>query len=139
MVFGLEIFVQGYRYFIKDLFMQLKKGELVMDLNWKKKIMVGGMATVLTFGGLAGCGDGVDQDNGVSDGEQQDEVDENNDVNNQEEQTEVDEDTGTTEEEQQDEVDEDTGVNDGVDQDNGLSDGEEKDGIDAENKNPETN
>ena len=41
----------------------------------KKTFLTGGLAALLTFGGLAGCGDGVDQDNGISDGEQKDEVD----------------------------------------------------------------
>ena len=41
----------------------------------KKTFLTGGLAMLLTFGGLAGCGDGVDQDNGISDGEQKDEVD----------------------------------------------------------------
>ena len=49
-----------------------------MDINWKKKIIVGGLAATLTLGGLAGCADGVDQDNGPSDGEQKDEVDNEN-------------------------------------------------------------
>ncbi|NGY75993.1 hypothetical protein F6Y02_05655 [Bacillus megaterium] len=46
-----------------------------MEMHWTKKLVAGGMAAALTFGGLAGCGDGVDQDNGVSDGEQKDEMD----------------------------------------------------------------
>ncbi|MCP3764701.1 hypothetical protein NLX67_20395 [Domibacillus sp. A3M-37] len=46
-----------------------------MDLQWKKKLMVSGMAAVLTLGGLAGCGDGEDQDNGVDDGEVDDQLD----------------------------------------------------------------
>ncbi|PLS07970.1 hypothetical protein [Neobacillus cucumis] len=41
----------------------------------KKALLAGGLAALLTFGGLAGCGDGVDQDNGVSDGQQKDAVD----------------------------------------------------------------
>ena len=49
-----------------------------MDINWKKKIIVSGLAATLTLGGLAGCADGVDQDNGPSDGEQKDEVDNEN-------------------------------------------------------------
>ena len=39
----------------------------------KKTFLTGGLAALLTFGGLAGCGDGVDQDNGISDGAQKDE------------------------------------------------------------------
>ncbi|MCM3693093.1 hypothetical protein [Neobacillus niacini] len=41
----------------------------------KKSLLVGGMAVSLTLAGLTGCGDGVDQDNGVSDGQQKDAVD----------------------------------------------------------------
>jgi hypothetical protein len=41
----------------------------------KKSLLVGGLAVSLTIAGLTGCGDGVDQDNGVSDGQQKDEVD----------------------------------------------------------------
>ncbi|MCM3726671.1 hypothetical protein M3226_13335 [Neobacillus cucumis] len=40
-----------------------------------KTLLAGGLAALLTFGGLAGCGDGVDQDNGISDGQQKDAVD----------------------------------------------------------------
>lgn len=49
-----------------------------MESNWKKKLLMGGMAFAFTLGGLAGCGDGVDQDNGVDDGQQNDEMDEKN-------------------------------------------------------------
>ncbi|WP_042463495.1 outer membrane protein assembly factor BamD [Neobacillus dielmonensis] len=41
----------------------------------KKTFLISGMAALLTFGGLAGCGDGVDQDNGMSDGAQKDAID----------------------------------------------------------------
>lgn len=41
----------------------------------KKIVSAGGLAMLLTFGGLAGCGDGVDQDNGINDGEQKDQID----------------------------------------------------------------
>lgn len=41
----------------------------------KKSLLVSGLAVSLTFAGLTGCGDGVDQDNGVSDGQQNDAVD----------------------------------------------------------------
>jgi hypothetical protein len=43
----------------------------------KKSLLVGGLAVSLTFAGLTGCGDGVDQDNGVSDGQQKDAIDKN--------------------------------------------------------------
>lgn len=46
-----------------------------MNMDWKKRLLYGGLAVSLTFGGLAGCGDGVDQDNGISDGEQKDAID----------------------------------------------------------------
>jgi hypothetical protein len=45
-----------------------------MNFN-RKNLAVAGMAALLTFGGLAGCGDGVDQDNGISDGKQKDQLD----------------------------------------------------------------
>lgn len=41
----------------------------------RKSLLVCGLAVSLTLAGLTGCGDGVDQDNGVSDGQQKDEVD----------------------------------------------------------------
>ncbi len=44
----------------------------------KKTFFTGGLVALLTFGGLAGCGDGVDQDNAVSDGEKKDELDNTN-------------------------------------------------------------
>lgn len=37
------------------------------------------MAAILTIGGLAGCGDEGDQDNGIDDGEVDDQVDPEND------------------------------------------------------------
>lgn len=43
-----------------------------MSSDLKKKLMAGGMVMALAFGGLAGCGDGVD------DGQQDDEMDEKN-------------------------------------------------------------
>ena len=46
--------------------------------NWKKIMLASGMSVSLVFGGLAGCGDGVDQDNGMNDGEQKDDVDDEN-------------------------------------------------------------
>ncbi|MCM3693094.1 hypothetical protein [Neobacillus niacini] len=49
-----------------------------MDRTWKKKLFMTGLVFTLTFGALTGCGDGVDQDNGVSDGEQKDELDNKN-------------------------------------------------------------
>ena len=41
----------------------------------RKTLLAGGLTALLTFGGLAGCGDGVDQDNGISDGQQKVAVD----------------------------------------------------------------
>lgn len=46
--------------------------------DWKQKLLASGLAGGLVLGGLAGCGDGVDQDNGVTDGEQKDDVDDEN-------------------------------------------------------------
>ncbi|MDX1806332.1 hypothetical protein ACFPYN_15070 [Paenisporosarcina macmurdoensis] len=47
-------------------------------MDYKKGLVASGIVGALLFGGLAGCGDGVDQDNGVEDGEDADEVDEEN-------------------------------------------------------------
>ena len=44
----------------------------------KKTLLTGGMTALLSLGLLAGCGDGVDQDNGINDGEKKDEVDSTN-------------------------------------------------------------
>jgi hypothetical protein len=98
----------------------------------KKTWLTGGMAVLLTLG-LAACGDGVDQDNGLNDGKKDDAVD-----------------TGTVEEaknslnEAKDNIKEagkdisdelkENGVGDGVDQDNGVSDGEKKDEVDSSGK-----
>ncbi|WP_139368039.1 hypothetical protein [Priestia abyssalis] len=115
----------------------------MMKSIWNKKLLVGGMAAALTLGGLTACGDGVDQDNGVSDGEQQDELDKENEaeVNETEKQAETEMEQAEQKAEQEaNEIEqemEDSGVGDGVDQDNGISDGEKKDELD--NKNPETN
>lgn len=49
-----------------------------MNSNWKKKLLAGGMVAGLTLGGLAGCGDGEDQDNGIDDGQQDDQLDQDN-------------------------------------------------------------
>jgi hypothetical protein len=46
--------------------------------EWKKKLLASGFAGGLVLAGLTGCGDGVDQDNGVDDGEEMDDVDEEN-------------------------------------------------------------
>lgn len=73
----------------------------------KKKLLMGGLAVSLVFGGLAGCGDGVDQDNGPSDGEQKDQMD--NDTK-----TDVEKNLDSN------------GIGDGVDQDNGINDGKKK-------------
>lgn len=100
-----------------------------MYMDWKKRLLYGGLAVSLTFGGLAGCGDGVDQDNGISDGEKKDAID-----------TDTKQKTNGTiqdaEENIKDAVNhvekklEDNGVGDGVDQDNGITDGEKKDELD---------
>ena len=49
-----------------------------MTMDWKKRLLLGGLALSLTFSGLAGCGDGVDQDNGIPDGQKKDELDNKN-------------------------------------------------------------
>ncbi|WP_040207043.1 hypothetical protein [Neobacillus jeddahensis] len=104
----------------------------------KKALVVSGMAALLTFGGLAGCGDGIDQDNGISDGEQKDAVDQ--DTKEKAEDTKKDANDSLKEAKEnlkdiQEDVEtelEEHGVGDGVDQDNGISDGEKKDEVDNE-------
>ena len=98
----------------------------------KKTFLTGGLAALLTFGGLAGCGDGVDQDNGISDGAQKDEVD--NDTNKKAEGTldEANKNLQEAEKNVEDALKED-GIGDGVDQDNAVSDGEKKDELDNTN------
>jgi len=46
--------------------------------DWKRNLVASGLVGGLIFGGVAGCGDGVDQDNGVEDGEEMDDVDDEN-------------------------------------------------------------
>jgi hypothetical protein len=81
----------------------------------KKSLLVGGLAVSLTFAGLTGCGDGVDQDNGASDGQKKDAVDQTT-------KQKVDETVNTVEKElkqAQKELEqkvEDNGVTDGVNQ-----------------------
>ncbi|MDR7239373.1 hypothetical protein [Neobacillus drentensis] len=100
-----------------------------MNMDWKKRLLYGGLAVSLTFGGLAGCGDGVDQDNGISDGEQKDAID-------TDKKQEANGTMQDAEENIKDAVNnvekklEDNGVGDGVDQDNGITDGEKKDELD---------
>src|SRR4051794_27156555 len=110
----------------------------------KKTFLTSGLAVLLTFGGLAGCGDGVDQDNGISDGEQKDEVekgtmkeaegtlDEAN-KNLQEAEKNVEDalkEEGVEAEKNVEDTLKEEGIGDGVDQDNGVSDGEKKDELD---------
>jgi hypothetical protein len=100
-----------------------------MNMDWKKKLLYAGLAVSLTFGGLAGCGDGVDQDNGISDGEQKDAIDNDTkqDANGtmQEAEENLKEAVNNVEKEL-----EANGVGDGKDQDNGVSDGAKKDEAD---------
>ena len=46
--------------------------------DYKKALLASGIVGGLLFGGLAGCGDGVDQDNGINDGEENDDIDDAN-------------------------------------------------------------
>jgi len=81
----------------------------------KKSLLVGGLAVSLTLAGLTGCGDGVDQDNGVSDGQQKDEVDTSTKQKAEETINKV----GTELKQAQKELEkkvEDNGVSDGVNQ-----------------------
>ncbi len=95
----------------------------------KKSLVVGGMAALLTFGGLAGCGDGVDQDNGISDGEQKDAVDNNTKKEADSSLKETKDNLTDIKDNVEDKLKKE-GVGDGVDQDNGISDGEKKDAVD---------
>ncbi|MEH7082286.1 hypothetical protein V7139_06070 [Neobacillus drentensis] len=100
-----------------------------MQMSWKKRLLVGGLAVSLTFGGLAGCGDGVDQDNGISDGQEKDAVD----TDTKKEANATMDDAKQNIEEAVNNVEKklkEDGVGDGVDQDNGVSDGEKKDELD---------
>jgi len=99
----------------------------------KKTFLTGGLAVLFTFGGLAGCGDLVDQDNGISDGEQKDRVD--NDTMKEAKDTlkEANVNLQDAKKDVEDKLKEE-GIGDGIDQDNGISDGEKKDELD--NKNP---
>ena len=95
----------------------------------KKTLLTGGLAAMLTFGGLAGCGDGVDQDNGISDGEQKDQID--NDTKKEANDTfkEAKDNIEDAKNNVENQLKED-GIGDGVDQVNGISDGEKKDEVD---------
>ncbi|MED4400568.1 hypothetical protein [Metabacillus fastidiosus] len=101
-----------------------------MNIDWKKKLLASGMTIALTVGALAGCGDGVDQDNGISDGEQKDQLDNDNKQTNEDIENDMQDSTEDAQKKLQE-----NGIGDGVDQDNGISDGEKKDELD--NKNPE--
>ncbi|WP_160724162.1 hypothetical protein [Bacillus sp. USDA818B3_A] len=95
----------------------------------KKTLLAGGLAALLTFGGLAGCGDGVDQDNGVSDGQQKDAVDKDTKEASNDSLQQAKENLEDIQEDVEAELKE-KGVADGTDQDNGVSDGEKKDAPD---------
>lgn len=81
----------------------------------KKSLLVGGLAVSLTFAGLTGCGDGVDQDNGVSDGQKSDEVDKNTEQKVEETVNTVEKELKQAQKELEQKV-EDNGVSDGVNQ-----------------------
>ncbi|MEH7303692.1 hypothetical protein [Neobacillus drentensis] len=100
-----------------------------MNMGWKKRLLCGGLAVSLTFGGLAGCADGVDQDNGISDGQQKDAIDNDNKqeakATLKDAEKNLDEAVNNVEEKL-----EENGIGDGKDQDNGINDGEKKDEAD---------
>ena len=81
----------------------------------KKSLLVGGLAVSLTLAGLTGCGDGVDQDNGVSDGQQKDEVDKNTTQNSKDAVNKVETELKQAQKDLEKKV-EDNGVGDGVNQ-----------------------
>ncbi|MFB3169941.1 hypothetical protein F4694_002762 [Bacillus niacini] len=81
----------------------------------RKSLLVGGLAVSLTLAGLTGCGDGVDQDNGVSDGQQKDEVDKDTTQNAKEAVNKVETELKQAQKDLEKKV-EDNGVGDGVNQ-----------------------
>ena len=81
----------------------------------KKSLLVGGLAVSLTFAGLTGCGDGIDQDNGVSDGQQNDAVDKNTKEKAENTINKVETELKQAQKELEKKV-EDNGVSDGVNQ-----------------------
>ncbi|WP_066389465.1 hypothetical protein [Neobacillus mesonae] len=98
-----------------------------------KRILAGGLSVLLTFGGLAGCGDGVDQDNGINDGEQKDAVDKDTKKDTKEGFEKAKENMKEVKEDVEKKLKEE-GVGDGVDQDNVDNDGKTDDKED--NKRP---
>lgn len=95
----------------------------------KKALLTGGAAALLTFGGLAGCGDGVDQDNGINDGEQKDAIDPDTKKDASGTYKEAKDNLKDVKNDVEDKLKQ-KGVGDGVDQDNGISNGEKKDEVD---------
>jgi hypothetical protein len=81
----------------------------------RKSLLVGGLAVSLTLAGLTGCGDGVDQDNGVSDGQQKDEVDKDTTQNAKDAVNKVETELKQAQQDLEKKV-EDNGVDDGVNQ-----------------------
>lgn len=81
----------------------------------RKSLLVGGLAVSLTLTGLTGCGDGVDQDNGVSDGQQKDEVDKDTTQNAKDAVNKVETELKQAQKDLEKKV-EDNGVGDGVNQ-----------------------
>ena len=81
----------------------------------KKSLLVGGLAVSLTLAGLTGCGDGVDQDNGVSDGQQKDAVDKTTKQNAEDAVNKVEKELKQAQKNVEKKV-EDNGVRDGVNQ-----------------------
>ncbi|SDN03158.1 hypothetical protein [Bacillus sp. OK048] len=95
----------------------------------KKTLVTAGMTALLSLGLLAGCGDGGDQDNGISDGEKKDAID-NGTVKEESTFKDAKENLKDAENNISNELKE-NGVGDGVDQDNGISDGEKKEKLDS--------
>ncbi|MED3553088.1 hypothetical protein [Cytobacillus praedii] len=95
----------------------------------RKIFLTGGLAALLILGGLAGCGDGVDQDNGINDGEQKDAVDNDTKQDAEDALQEAKENMAEAKKNIEDTLKE-KGVGDGVDQDNGIDDGEKNDELD---------
>jgi hypothetical protein len=96
----------------------------------RKIFLTGGLAALLILGGLSGCGDGVDQDNGINDGEQKDAVDNDTKQDAEDAMQEAKENMTEAKKNIEDTLKE-KGIGDGVDQDNGIDDGEKDDEFDS--------
>lgn len=96
----------------------------------KKALLAGGMAALLTFGGLAGCGDGVDPDNNISDGQQKEAVDNNTKNTSNDSLQQAKKNLEDIQKDVEKKLKE-KGVGTGVNQDNGTKDNQKKDQLNS--------